>query len=284
MRESTAGTVMVFVAAAGFGTIGIFGEIAASINLELATLLPVRFGIATVVVGTLAGIRGWSYPTTKRDWLVTLSLGVVYTGMTLFYFVALRYLTAGLTTIILYTYPAIVIGLSTVFLNENITYTKIAALTLAMAGVGLVVGTNTAGADPLGVALALGAAACYAIYTAGSRHLSSSISPNGLMLGILVGTTGSMLVFGVLDTGLAVPVGRDEWGVIIGMVVLSTVLPLLLFYEGVSRLEASRVAVISTVEPVVTVTLGATLLDEPLTPFVVAGGILVIGAVLLTQY
>lgn len=275
---------MVFVAAAGFGTIGIFGEIAASINLELATLLPVRFGIATVVVGTLAGIRGWSYPTTKRDWLVTLSLGVVYTGMTLFYFVALRYLTAGLTTIILYTYPAIVIGLSTVFLNENITYTKIAALTLAMAGVGLVVGTNTAGADPLGVALALGAAACYAIYTAGSRHLSSSISPNGLMLGILVGTTGSMLVFGVLDTGLAVPVGRDEWGVIIGMVVLSTVLPLLLFYEGVSRLEASRVAVISTVEPVVTVTLGATLLDEPLTPFVVAGGILVIGAVLLTQY
>lgn len=275
---------MVFVAAAGFGTIGIFGEIAASINLELATLLPVRFGIATVVVGTLAGIRGWSYPATKRDWLVTLSLGVVYTGMTLFYFVALRYLTAGLTTIILYTYPAIVIGLSTVFLNENITYTKIAALTLAMAGVGLVVGTNTAGADPLGVALALGAAACYAIYTAGSRHLSSSISPNGLMLGILVGTTGSMLVFGVLDTGLAVPVGRDEWGVIIGMVVLSTVLPLLLFYEGVSRLEASRVAVISTVEPVVTVTLGATLLDEPLTPFVVAGGILVIGAVLLTQY
>lgn len=275
---------MVFVAAAGFGTIGIFGEIAASINLELATLLPVRFGIATVVVGTLAGIRGWSYPTTKRDWLVTLSLGVVYTGMTLFYFVALRYLTAGLTTIILYTYPAIVIGLSTVFLNENITYTKIAALTLAMAGVGLVVGTNTAGADPLGVALALGAAACYAIYTAGSRHLSSSISPNGLMLGILVGTTGSMLVFGVLDTGLAVPVGRDEWVVIIGMVVLSTVLPLLLFYEGVSRLEASRVAVISTVEPVVTVTLGATLLDEPLTPFVVAGGILVIGAVLLTQY
>jgi len=275
---------MVFVAAAGFGTIGIFGEIAASINLELATLLPVRFGIATVVVGTLAGIRGWSYPATKRDWLVTLSLGVVYTGMTLFYFVALRYLTAGLTTIILYTYPAIVIGLSTVFLNEDITYTKIAALTLAMAGVGLVVGTNTAGADPLGVALALGAAACYAIYTAGSRHLSSSISPNGLMLGILVGTTGSMLVFGVLDTGLAVPVGRDEWGVIIGMVVLSTVLPLLLFYEGVSRLEASRVGVISTVEPVVTVTLGATLLDEPLTPFVVAGGILVIGAVLLTQY
>lgn len=275
---------MVFVAAAGFGTIGIFGEVAASINLELATLLPVRFGIATVVVGTLAGIRGWSYPATKRDWLVTLSLGIVYTGMTLFYFVALRYLTAGLTTIILYTYPAIVIGLSAVFLNENITYAKIAALTLAMAGVGLVVGTNTAGADPLGVALALGAAACYAIYTAGSRHLSSSISPNELMLGILVGTTGSMLVFGVLDTGLAVPVGRDEWGVIIGMAVLSTVLPLLLFYEGVSRLEASRVAVISTVEPVVTVTLGATLLDEPLTPFVIAGGILVIGAVLLTQY
>ena len=62
MRESTVGVVMVFGAAAGFGTIGIFGEIAAAIELELATLLPVRFLLSTIVVAVLAAVRGWARP------------------------------------------------------------------------------------------------------------------------------------------------------------------------------------------------------------------------------
>jgi len=133
------------------------------------------------------------------------------------------------------------------------------------------------------LALALGAAACYAVYTTGSRGVSARLAPGALMLGVLVGTTGSMVVYGVLDGGLALPSGGDEWGVVLGMVVVSTVLPLLLFYEGVSRLEASRVGVVSTVEPVVTVTLGAVLLGEQVTVFVVAGGVLVLGAVVLAR-
>jgi drug/metabolite transporter (DMT)-like permease len=283
VRESTTGAVLVFAAAAGFGTIGIFGEVAAAIDLELSTLLPVRFGLATLVVAVLVAVRGWARPTSRDDWSVTLALGVVYTAMTLCYFVSLRYLTAGLATVVLYTYPAMVVALSTAFLDEAITTRKVLALALATAGVGLVVGTDTAGAEPIGVALALGAAACYAVYTTGSRGVSARLAPRALMLGVLVGTTASMVVYGVVDGGLALPAGGEEWGVVLGMVVVSTVLPLLLFYEGVSRLEASRVGVVSTVEPVVTVTLGAVLLDEQVTVFVVAGGALVLGAVVLAR-
>ncbi|MEF8784255.1 MAG: DMT family transporter [Haloarculaceae archaeon] len=283
MRESTTGAVLVFAAAAGFGTIGIFGEIAAAIDLELSTFLPVRFGLATLVVAALAAVRGWARPVSRSGWSATLALGVVYTAMTLFYFISLRHLTAGLATVVLYTYPAMVVALSVAFLSETVTTRKILALALAMAGVGLVVGTDTAGADPLGVALALGAAACYAVYTTGSRGVSATLAPRALMLGVLVGTTVSMAVYGVIDGGLALPAGGAEWGVVLGMVVVSTVLPLLLFCEGVSRLEASRVGVVSTVEPVVTVTLGAVLLGEQVTVFVVAGGVLILGAVILAQ-
>ncbi len=275
--------MLVFAAAAGFGTIGVFGEVAAGIDLELSTLLPVRFGLATIVVAALAAVRDWALPASRRDWSVTLSLGVVYTVMTLFFFVSLRHLTAGLATVVLYTYPAMVVVLSVAFLDEAITTRKMLALALAMAGVGLVVGTDTAGAGPFGVALALGAAACYAVYTTGSRRVSATLAPRALMFGVLVGTTASMAVYGVVDGGLALPAGSDEWGVVLGMVVVSTVLPLVLFYEGVSRLEASRVGVVSTVEPVVTVTLGALILGEQVTVFVFAGGALVLGAVVLAQ-
>ncbi len=283
MRESTWGTAFVAVAAAGFGTIGIFGEVAAAIDLRLATLLPVRFAIATLVVGCLAVLRRWPVPASPRRWLATLSLGVVYTLMTLCFFLSLRYLTAGLATIVLYTYPTFVVALSAFVLDESVTGRKLFALGLATSGVVLVVGTGGASVDLSGVVLALGAAACYAVYTTGSRHLSPDLAPRALMLGILAGTTASMLVYGALDGGLTLPSGQSEWGVVLGLAVVSTVVPHLLFYEGVSRLEAGRVGVVSTIEPVVTVVLGALLLGEAVTLAVVVGGIFVLGGVLVTQ-
>lgn len=283
MKESTTGTLLVFAAATCFGTIGIFGELAVAIDLSFATLLPARFVVATLAVLALAGIRGWRLPATRRTWLSTLVLGVVYAGLTLTFFVSLRYLTAGLATIVLYTYPAFVVVLSAAALGEVVTARKVVALALATGGVALVVSTDTAGADPLGVALALGAAVCYALYTTGSRFVLASVTPRGLLVGVLLGTTGCMAVYGALDGGLAVPVGRTEWALVVGLAVVSTVLPQLLFYEGVARLEASRAGVVSTVEPVVTVALGAVLLDEPLTAFVVAGGVLVLGGVVLVN-
>lgn len=283
MQETTTGTLLVFAAAACFGTIGIFGEVAVRVDFPLATLLPARFVVATLVVLALASVREWSLPLDRREWLTTLSLGVAYTGLTLLYFVSLRTLTAGLATIVLYTYPVFVVVLSAAFLNESITGRKLFALVLATGGVALVVGMDTAGADPLGVALALGAAICYAVYTAGSRSVLGSVTPRGLMVGVLLGTTACMVVYGVLDGGISIPDGRTEWGLVAGLAVLSTVVPQLLFYEGVARLEASRAGVVSTVEPVVTVILGAALLDEPVTVFVVLGGVLVLGGVVLVQ-
>ncbi|MFB6352636.1 MAG: DMT family transporter [Halobacteriales archaeon] len=283
MNETTAGTLLVLGAAAGFGTIGIFGELAVGIGLGLPTLLPTRFALATLVTVGLARVRGWPRPRTRRDLGVTFALGVVYAAMTLLFFVSLRSLTAGLATIILYTYPAFVFVLGAAFLRESATGGKLVALGLVLAGVGLIVDADPAGAEPVGVVLALAAAVCYALYTAASRTLVASLPPRALMLGVLYGTTVSMAGYGLGTGQLALPRGVDEWGVVLGLTLVGTVVPLLLFYEGVARLEASRVGVVSTAEPLVTVTLGATLLGEPITPTVVAGGLLVVGGVLLVQ-
>lgn len=277
------GTLLVLGAAAGFGTIGIFGELAAAIDLDLPTLLPTRFAIATLAVLAVGRLRGWPVPRDRRNLATTFGLGVVYTGLTLFFFVSLRYLTAGLATIVLYTYPVIVFALAVAFLRESVTTVKLVALVGVLAGVGLIVDADAAGADPIGVGLALGAAGCYALYIIGSRTLVADIRPRALMLGVLVGTTVSMFGYGVLSGRFALPSGTDEWGIVLGLTAIGTVAPLWLFYEGVARLEASRVGVVSTVEPLVTVTLGAALLGEPVTPTVVAGGLLVLGGVLLVQ-
>lgn len=288
MRESTTGTVLVLGAATGFGTIGIFGELAAASGLSLSTLLPVRFLLATAIVLAIGLGRGWSLPDSRQAWLASLSLGVVYTAMTVAYFTALDYLTAGLATVVLYTYPVILVVIAWLVLREPVTRRTVAAIGCTTAGVALVVGagavvSGSSVVDFLGVGLALAAAACYAIYTAGSRSVVGHLRPRALMTGALVGTTVSMAGYGVLAGGLALPSGDEGWAITIGLAVIGTVAPLVLYYEGVERLPASRVGVVSTVEPVVTVVLGALLLDEPVTWTLVVGGTLVLAGVALVQ-
>jgi drug/metabolite transporter (DMT)-like permease len=283
MEETTQGSLMVLGAAAGFGTIGIFGELAVAAGLELATLLLFRFMVATVLVLIVATIRSWSLPWSKRDWTVSLGLGVVYAAMTLSFFIALRSLTAGLATIVLYTYPGFVVVLSMVFLHENINIRKGIALGLSMTGIVLIVGTDTTGIDPVGVGFALGAAACYAVYTTGSRAVVREISRNTLIVGVFAGAAGSMVVYSALSGQFLIPTGRREWGIVAGLAVVGTVVPLALFYKGVARLEASRVGIVSTAEPAVTVVLGALLLGESITLTIIGGGALVLSGVLLIQ-
>lgn len=283
MRESTAGTLLVLGAAAGFGTIAIFGEVAGAIGLDLGRLLPTRFAVASLLVGVLAAARDWSLPRTPRDVTTTAVLGTVYTAMTVFFFTSLEYLPAGLATIVLYTYPAFVVGLGAVAIDEPIGRRTLVALVLVTAGVALIVDADVGAADLAGVGLALGAAACYAVYTVGSRTLVGSLAPRALLVGVLVGTTMSMTAWALANGRLGLPRGTTEWGVTLGLAVVGTVLPLLLFYEGVARLEAGRVGIVSTAEPMVTVILGALLLGQAVTPTVAAGGALVLGGVAIVQ-
>lgn len=283
VRESTRGIVYVLGATAGFGTIGIFGELALRADIALSTLLPVRFVVALGILAGIAALRGWAWPASSREWGATLALGVVYTGMTVLYFSSLVYLTAGLATIVLYTYPTMVVVLAVWLLEETLTRLRVLALVLATAGVAIVVGAGVGAVDPLGIGLALGAAICYAVYTAGSRRLSPVMRPRSLMIGVLLGTTLSMAGYGALDGGLALPVGNAQWEIVLGLALLSTVVPHLLFYEGVARLQASQVGVLSTTEVLVTVLLGVVLLGEPVTAVLVGGGVLVVAGVLLVN-
>ena len=280
MRDATLGAIFVLIAAAGFGTIGIFGELAAIVDLELAALLPIRFAFATIIITLLAVIRDWSLPPTRREWVITLGLGGIYTAMTLLFFFSLRSLTAGLATIVLYTYPIFLVAFSVVLQTETMTPQKLVALTTTILGVIIVIGIDSPNIDSFGILLSLGAALCYAIYTMGSRSVVTQATPQGLTIGVLIGTTVTMIGYGVIDGGLSLPREQTHWGIILGIVIFSTVLPHILFYQGVSRLEASRVGIISTIEPVVTVILGVIFLNEALTiPIIIGGGFVLIGVV-----
>jgi len=280
---------MVFLAAVGFGTIGIFGKLATAAGLNNATLLTIRFALATGVMLTYLGLRGrlgFRRRTPRphgRQLALTVGLGVLYAAMTGAFFWGLLYVPAGLATITLYTYPVYVYVVSAALLDERLTGPKVVALLLALAGVGLIVGLDTAGANPFGLAIVSLAATAYAAYTIGSRVAVGTIEADQLATAAMATTGACMLGYGLVAGTLSVPTATDQWAIILGLTVVGTVLPLLLFVNGLRFVEASRASVVTTAEPVVTVALGVVILGERLSPGILAGGTLVLVGVLLVQ-
>jgi drug/metabolite transporter (DMT)-like permease len=85
----------------------------------------------------------------------------------------------------------------------------------------------------------------------------------------------------MLANGAHLPKTGMGWGVIAAIVVLATVVPVVTFLAGLRRIGATNAAMLSTLEPVVTVLLAALLLGEILKPVTLLGGALILAAVII---
>jgi len=127
------------------------------------------------------------------------------------------------------------------------------------------------------------AAIGYAAYTTGSRLAVGEMNADQLATGAIATTGVCMFAYGVAAGRLSVPTTVEQWAIIAGLAVVGTVLPILLFVNGLRYMEASRASVVTTAEPVVTVVLGVVVLGERLSPGILVGGTLVLVGVLLIQ-
>jgi drug/metabolite transporter (DMT)-like permease len=280
MHRQTTGLAFTVLAAALFGTLGIFGKSAAAVDLSVTTLLVGRFLIATAVLWGVLLLTGDYRPLPGRVVGLELGLGVTYGVMSLAYFESLAWLSAGVAALLLFTYPVQVTVASALALDEPLTVPKVVALLAATSGVALVVSGGELTVAGAGVLLVGVASLCYTIYTMGTRAVVGDVDPLVHVAYVFLGVTMTVLVYGVTVGSLAVPSTSEGWLVITGIAFVGTVVPLVLFTEGLARIEASRASVLSTSEPLTTVLLGIVLLDEALTVSVGLGALLIlVGAV-----
>ena len=283
MHQRTTGLLFTVLAAALFGTLGIFGKQAVAVDLPVTTLLAGRFLVATCLLwGVLLADGGGTRP----PWRVVgleLCIGGVYAVMSLAYFESLAWLSAGVAALLLFTYPIQVTVASALLLEEPLTVPKLLALLAATVGVALVVVGDrllVAGAGVLLVALA---SLCYTVYTMGTRAMVDDVDPLVHVAYVFLGVTATVLAYSATAGSLTVPASADGWVVIAGVTVVGTVVPVVLFTEGLARIEASRASILSTSEPLTTVLLGVVVLDEGLTVSVGVGALLILGGVVATS-
>ena len=282
--RSAAGVACIVVSGVAFGVLAILARYAYAAGVDTATLLALRFAIATAVMVPVMLARGIPLPR-GRVLGALVVLGVLgYAGQSFTFFTALTLAPAGLVALLLYLYPALVALLSALLLNEQLTKAKLGALGMALAGMALTVAPSLAGAapaaNPAGIALGVAAAAIYAVYIIAGARVGRMVSPLAMST-VVIASAGMVFVIIALARGPAWPHTAGGWIAVACIAVISTVVAITLFFAGLDRIGPTRAATLSTVEPLVTVALAATVLGEPISPVQVVGGILILAAVVL---
>ena len=283
------GPLFCLLSAVGFGAMGVFGKLAYAAGTTAGTLLPVRFAVAAVLFWALLAAGGGGAEVRSlrpRDAVGGLALGAcAYALQAGCYFAALERIDASLLSLLVYTFPAIVAVAAVTLGREALDTRRTAALALASAGLVLVVAGAGAGAlDALGVGLGLGAAVVYATYILVSDGVAARVSPRLLAALVCTGAaatlTAGSAVLGELRPGATTAAG---WGWLICLAVVSTVVAISCFFAGLRRVGPTTASILATVEPLVTVMLAFTVFGERLGGMQLAGGALVLAAVVVLQ-
>ncbi len=272
------GILLIAISAAGFGTLAIFGRFLYADGLDTITLLFLRFTFAALILTLLLVLRHEPLPR-GRVFLQLLGMGALgYVGQSFTYLSAIKYASAGLVALLLYLYPMMVFLLSVIFLREKATWVKVAAIGLALVGTALTVGP--AGGQFLGVFYALASAVIYSVYIIVGTNVMKHVS--AVQSSVVIFASAG-LVYGVLTAvnGAHFPVSSNGWWSLAGIVTFATVIPVVTFLAGLERIGPTNAAMLSTLEPVVTVLLAAWLFAERLAPITLVGGALILAAAIV---
>ncbi|GGL02122.1 DMT family transporter [Deinococcus radiotolerans] len=273
------GVLLGVTSAAAFGTLGIWGKLAGQAGLASFTTLGWRFLIVAALLLPVSS-RGVTGAQRAR----MLGVGLLYTLATTCYFGALERVSAGATSLLLYLAPAFVILLSWV-LGRAPRRTQLGAVALAGVGLGLVVGLpSAADRDAVGLGFAAGAGALYATYLVASERLLGGVSALAATAHMALISGLVFAALGLLGGTFRVPQGAAQWGPILALALLPTIIAVPTLYGAIQRLGATRASLLGTLEPLFTVLLAGAVLRETPGPGAALGGTLILAGALLAQW
>jgi drug/metabolite transporter (DMT)-like permease len=277
-------TLLVLVSACCFGSIGVLSTLAINGGARLIDVLFWRYAIAGVLLVVVSGgIAAVTLPRRRALELALLTGGgqaaVAFTTLS-----ALKYIPVASLVFLFYTYPTWVAVISAVRGVERLTATRVIALVMSLAGIGLMVGLPGSGAmHPAGVALALGGALLYALYIPMINHYGSGLPP-AVTSAYAAGGAALVFLVAALTQGMPrVAFTTLGWAAIVGLAVVCTVLAFIIFLRGLAVIGPVRTAIVSTVEPFWTALLGSLVLGQSIGPRVFIGGSLIAAAVVMLQ-
>ena len=224
----------------------------------------------------------------NKDYLWIVIFGFIgYYLASLFDFMGLQYLKAGLERIILFIYPTIVVLLSWFIFRKRITKLQVLAIVVTYFGV-LITFWDEVGANEnsilLGVFLIFLSAFTYASYLVGSGWLIPKFGVMQFTSYAMIVSTICIVVHYLFINGFNLSSYPNEVYLLgIAMAIFSTLIPSYLVSAAINRLGASAFSIFGSLGPVSTITLAFFFLDETISILQIFGMLVVISGVMLVS-
>ena len=218
-------------------------------------------------------------------WPRTILLGALnFSFFWAMLFVSAYRLPGGVAATVGAVQPLIVLALSRTVMGTVVRPLSVLAGLAGIGSVALLVLTPAASLDPIGVAAGLAGAVSMAFGTVLSRHWQPPVPPLTFTAWQL--TAGGLLLVPValaFEPALPVPTAQNVLGFLyLGLI--GAALTYIVWFRGLARLDPATVSPLGFLSPLVAVVLGWALLGQDLSAWQIAGMLVVLGSVWLSQW
>jgi drug/metabolite transporter (DMT)-like permease len=232
------------------------------------------------------GSRPRSWTIAEAPWLFILgTLGITLNQV--FFVLGIARTSVAHAALVVALSPVLVLLVAAVHSEERLTARKIVGLVLAVSGVGALQTSRSSGTEAtlLGDLLIFGSAIAVAFYTVyGKRY---AMRHGSVTMNFFAYVGGAILICPVtLWQGARFPfasISFAGWAGLLYMALFSSIIGHLIYSYALTHLPPARLSAFSYLQPLTATVLAVLLLDERVTPSLLAGGGLIMAGVWLTE-
>ena len=264
------------------------GVIAAAIALPSSDIVLLRTflgALSLVAILIITQRHTLQAPSRPREAAALLLSGAALGASWIFLFRAYQTIGVGVSSLLYYCGPIIVMALSPLIFGEKLTGGKIAGFIAVACGAFLIAAQGLGGNMPIaGIACGIASAFCYAlmvIASKGAPHIEGlENSALQVSAAFVTALTLTLITQGAPSFLSAASI---DWRAVIMLGVVNTGIGCLLYFSAVAKLPVQTVAVVGYLEPLSAVVFSAVLLGEAMTPVRLMGAALIIGGALFCE-
>ena len=253
--------------------------------MSSAAVLVYRFAFACLIMLVILMCQRQSLHLRFGESLRLMLLSVVYTGSAVFLIEGYRYLSSGIATVIMFSYPVWTALLMMIFRGEKASGTTFLAIALAVAGVCFLSGIeNGAGnISVLGICLELLSGLSYAIYMVAYPTMNIRAIPTiKVNFYIFFFTMLLLMLYATFTSGglAAIHTGGTLLNLFL-LGLLPTVVSNITLILSLKSIGSTLVAILGAFEPLTAMCIGIAVFGEPFTTSIAIGFVLILAAVVL---
>ena len=277
ITNNTKGLIAAVIAAVAYGLNPLFALPLYEEGLTVDSIIFYRYIFSVLILGAMMLFKKQSFAIKLKEVLPLIILGILFAFSSVFLFESFIHMDAGIACTILFVYPVIVAIAMAVFFKERLSVVTYGCIALALTGIVML---YDGGAVPLsltGVMFVILSALSYSAYII-AVNKSSVRSMNAVKL-TFWGTLFSTVVIAVrlnMLTDLQPLESSVAWSNTIGLALFPTVISMVFIAVAVKKIGSTSTSILGSLEPITALAIGIIIFNEPITPRIMWGVLLII--------